>query len=166
MATYEFQSVLYPTWSAMVDAVAYEWLSAGGANNLESMREEAARGAACLTAECIDGWGLDRQDDDGADWMSSRDMTQENLQAAFERLCERILAGTTIQIINPWSGAVVNHDITGLTEAQLDAYAQVMDDEIREALHSSLAPCKPEEFLAAYVERVGPEEGGRIVLGS
>lgn len=73
---------------------------------------------------------------------------------------------TTISIINPFSGATVEHDITGLTQNQLDAYTQLMDDDIRESLYDELAPCSPEVFLAAYVSRIGCEAGGRLVLGS
>lgn len=73
---------------------------------------------------------------------------------------------TTITITNPWTGAVVEHDISDLTKRQLDAYAELMADDIREQLHSELAPCTPAEFLAAYVDRVGPEAVGSIILGS
>jgi hypothetical protein len=34
-----------------------------------------------------------------------------------------------------------------------DAIANVMDDDIREAVHSEMAPCTEAEFLAAYLER-------------
>jgi hypothetical protein len=33
-----------------------------------------------------------------------------------------------------------------------DAIANVMDDDIREAVHSEMAPCTDVEFLAAYLE--------------
>jgi hypothetical protein len=32
----------------------------------------------------------------------------------------------------------------------LETLAELMDDDIREQLHSELAPCSPEEFLEAY----------------
>ena len=73
---------------------------------------------------------------------------------------------TTLTIQNPFTGQIVDHDITDLTEAQLDAYAEIMDTEIREDLAAKLAPCTPAEFLAAYVERVGAEEAGSVILGS
>jgi hypothetical protein len=72
----------------------------------------------------------------------------------------------TVTLINPFSGATVEHDISGLTEAQLDAYAHLMDDASREATHAAVAPCTPAEFLTAWVERVGPKEAGRVILGS
>jgi len=73
---------------------------------------------------------------------------------------------TILTLTNPFSRVTVELDITGLTEAELSAYAQMMDDEIREAIHDDLAPCTPEVFLAAYVERVGADEAGKLILGS
>lgn len=73
-------------------------------------------------------------------------------------------ASQTVELINPWSGATVHRDITALTQAELDAYAQHMDDDLREALNSELAPCSPPEFLAARVPgRLG---GARWARGS
>ncbi len=40
-----------------------------------------------------------------------------------------------------------------ITQDDMDNIATYMDDEIRERLHFELAPCKPEEFLAAYMEK-------------
>lgn len=34
----------------------------------------------------------------------------------------------------------------------LDLLATYMDDDIRERVHSELAPCMPEEFLSRYLE--------------
>lgn len=34
-----------------------------------------------------------------------------------------------------------------------DAVVMMMDDEIREAVHYSLAPCTEQEFLAEYLRR-------------
>ena len=39
-----------------------------------------------------------------------------------------------------------------ITQTLSDTIATYMDDEIREEVHSELAPCKPEEFLNRYVE--------------
>ena len=38
-----------------------------------------------------------------------------------------------------------------ITGEDMKIIADYMDDEIREALHSKLAPCAPEEFLEAYI---------------
>jgi hypothetical protein len=40
-----------------------------------------------------------------------------------------------------------------ITQDDMDNIATYMDDEIRERLHFELAPCEPEEFLAAYLEK-------------
>jgi hypothetical protein len=72
----------------------------------------------------------------------------------------------TITLINPFSGATVERDITDLTQQQLDAYVAVMDDEVCNELANEIAPCSPEEFLAAYAQRVGPKEAGIVILGS
>lgn len=40
-----------------------------------------------------------------------------------------------------------------LDESTMDVIATYMDDEIREYLHSALAPCHPGVFLTAYCER-------------
>ena len=38
-----------------------------------------------------------------------------------------------------------------ITEDDLDNISSYMDDEIREQLHSRLAPCSPSDFLRAYI---------------
>lgn len=38
-------------------------------------------------------------------------------------------------------------------EVNFDACVNLMDDEIREAIHAELAPCTEQEFLNAYVDR-------------
>lgn len=73
---------------------------------------------------------------------------------------------TTVILTNPFSGSIGERDFADLTQAQLDAYAVLMDDSQREAIHSAFAPCSPGEFLAAWAEAVGPEEAGRVILGS
>ncbi len=45
----------------------------------------------------------------------------------------------------------MQNDYPNLTIAQLEAIAVVMDDEIRERIHSEIAPCEPGEFLTAYL---------------
>jgi hypothetical protein len=37
-------------------------------------------------------------------------------------------------------------------EVDFDACVNLMDDDIREALHAEMAPCTEQEFLDAYVE--------------
>ncbi|TCP06549.1 hypothetical protein [Caldimonas thermodepolymerans] len=71
-----------------------------------------------------------------------------------------------ITVTNPATGQLVEVDITTLTDEELDAYALLMDDDIREDLHSAREWESPAKFLAAYVSRVGPDDAGRIILGS
>lgn len=40
-----------------------------------------------------------------------------------------------------------------ITQKDLDNIATYMDDATREELHANLAPCTPEEFLKAYLQR-------------
>lgn len=40
-----------------------------------------------------------------------------------------------------------------IEQKDMDAIAIHMDDEIREQVHFQLAPCTPDEFLAAYLEK-------------
>ncbi len=54
-----------------------------------------------------------------------------------------------------WVGndlALIN-DYPELTESKLNEIAGLMDDSIREEIHSDLAPCHPGEFLTAYADR-------------
>ncbi len=71
---------------------------------------------------------------------------------------------TVITLVNPWSKALVKRDITDLTQEQLDAYP--LDEDICNELHAQIAPCSPADFLAAYVDRVGPEAAGIVIIGS
>ncbi len=45
-------------------------------------------------------------------------------------------------------------------EVDFEACVMLMDDEIREALHSEMAPCTEQEFLDAYVERHAEKYNG------
>ena len=69
-----------------------------------------------------------------------------------------------ITITNPFSGATVERDISGLSEDQLAAYP--LDEAICNALSLKMAPCTPAEFLAAYVAQVGADDAGIVILGS
>jgi hypothetical protein len=69
-----------------------------------------------------------------------------------------------IVITNPWSGEVVERDISGLTPAELESYP--LDESICDEIAQALAPCLPEEFLAAYVKRVGAITAGIAIFGA
>ena len=45
---------------------------------------------------------------------------------------------------------IPNH-YPNLTQDQLDAIAQIMDDDLREHIHSHVDDCTPGEFLTVYV---------------
>lgn len=44
------------------------------------------------------------------------------------------------------------HTIVEVTQELTDIIATYMDDDIREQVHSELAPCEPIEFLKRYLE--------------
>ena len=69
-----------------------------------------------------------------------------------------------IVIRNPWSGEMVERDISGLTPAELEAFP--LDENICDEIARAIAPCLPEEFLAAYVKRVGAITGGIAICGA
>ena len=78
-----------------------------------------------------------------------------------------------LDLIHPVTGGWVTRDISELTEHELDAYARLMETELREVLHSEGYASPPEflyasppEFLAAWARRVGPEAAGLVILGS
>jgi hypothetical protein len=71
---------------------------------------------------------------------------------------------TKIAVINPATGCLVECRIDGLTHAELEALP--LDDQICEEVARDVAPCLPEEFLAAYVIRVGVMRAGASILGA
>jgi hypothetical protein len=42
--------------------------------------------------------------------------------------------------------------LSEITQEQMDTIAEYMDDDTREHLHASLAPCTPQTFLKAYLD--------------
>lgn len=76
-----------------------------------------------------------------------------------------VLPRRRLDLIHPVTGGWVTRDISELTEHELDAYALLMDAELREVLHGE-GHASPPEFLAAWARRVGPEAAGRVILGS
>jgi len=91
--TYEFQNTIYRTSADLLDAIAYEWLTAGGLNGPDVIKElQANQTDAELARECVKGWGLDEPFDDDADpphsWMDERGITEEDLVEAFNQYRE------------------------------------------------------------------------------
>ena len=70
---------------------------------------------------------------------------------------------TTIVIQNPQTRTLERYEIGGLSPDEL--HALPLDDRICDEIAASIAPCLPEEFLAAYVIRVGVVEAGRQIIG-
>src|SRR5215472_11641477 len=58
---YKFQSTLYRSETAMLNAIAYEWITAGGQNNAEDVTDALRMSDAALAEECIRGWELDER---------------------------------------------------------------------------------------------------------
>jgi serine/threonine-protein kinase RIO1 len=83
-----------------------------------------------------------------------------------QSLTKEIDMSKTITITNPWTGALVERDITNLSEWELAQWVELMDDELCEQLSRELAPCTAAEFVTAYVDHAGPDAAGRIILGS
>jgi len=68
---------------------------------------------------------------------------------------------TEVYVVNPWTGARVSIAPNELTPEKLETMAALMEDDIREELHREYMD-DPWGFWAAYVDRVGPEEAGKI----
>jgi hypothetical protein len=71
---------------------------------------------------------------------------------------------TTIVVQNPYSRRLERYDIGGLSPDELKALP--LDDRVCEEVAAAVAPCLPEEFLAAYVIRVGVVEAGQTIIGA
>ncbi len=75
----EFQGTLFATQRKMLDAIAYEWMTAGGANDSATIDGFTDIGATALANDCIGAWDID------ADWLTERDITADDIHAAFAR---------------------------------------------------------------------------------
>jgi len=65
---------------------------------------------------------------------------------------------TSIILRDPESGDLLNWAIDGLTHE--DLLALPLDDLVCSEIAQEVTPCLPEEFLAAYVARVGVVAAG------
>ncbi len=68
----------------------------------------------------------------------------------------------SIPVTNPWTRETLDIDPNDVTQGRLDAMAESMDDEIRELVHSEVAPCSPGVFFARYAQLVGPSAAGAL----
>ena len=61
----EFQSTLHPSTRHMLASIAEEWITAGGSWDEQTVAKTLHDFTdAELAAECVEGWGLDQDDDD------------------------------------------------------------------------------------------------------
>lgn len=91
--TYEFQNTLYRTPREVADAIAAEWLSAGGENGRITVEAELANNTDAELAEAaIDGWGLHEIYQhpayyyEGQTWLEDRGLEPSDIERAFARL--------------------------------------------------------------------------------
>jgi len=71
---------------------------------------------------------------------------------------------TSITLCDPETGELVECPVTGLTVDDLAAFP--LDEQVCAEIARDVAPCLPEEFLVAYVQRVGAVKAGMHILGA
>lgn len=71
---------------------------------------------------------------------------------------------TSITLCDPDTGEFFECPIDGLTPEDLAEFP--LDDHVCAEIARDVAPCLPEEFLAAYVQRVGVVKAGAHILGA
>ena len=100
----EFQSTIYNSQGDMLDAIAVEWLTAGGANDIEFIRAYLRDKAdAELADEAIKGWRLDRPDE-GFEPRDPSHMEQEGYTAADLAKAFARLRASPSEYIPDWDG--------------------------------------------------------------
>lgn len=103
--TYEFQSTLFRTSRDVADAIAEEWITAGGSNGPGFIADYlSAHTSEYVASEAIDGWDLNATvktghfDEDGNEttetWLESRELTAEDIAAAVDRFRNRPMANS------------------------------------------------------------------------
>ena len=71
---------------------------------------------------------------------------------------------TSITLRDPATGDLLDCAIDGLTHDELAAFP--LDEQVCAEIAREFAPCLPEEFVAAYVSKVGPAKAGLHILGA
>ena len=110
--SFEFQSTLYPTQTALCAAIAYEWITAGGSNSPEQVTEVVTGVTAeALADEAISSWGLDRPayQDESQTWMQFRSIGRDDIVAA----CREFLANRPDWQARQAEALQAIHDATG-----------------------------------------------------
>lgn len=73
-------------------------------------------------------------------------------------------------IVNPWTGAEVEFDCSEVTKDQVTHYANLMSEEEIERVNDRLEEIdewdSASEALAAWIDIVGPDRAGHVILGS
>lgn len=88
IGTTEFAGIIYPTTRAMLDGIAYEYMTAGGINSPAQVTDLIGNGMTPTQAarEAIEGWTLDRSEsDDEPSHMDACGYTMADLIAAMDR---------------------------------------------------------------------------------
>lgn len=84
---FKFQGMLFRDAAEMCDAIASEWLTAGGSHDAAFIAETLAEQSdAALAAEIISDWDMDAEGEDGQTWMQAREIGASDIEAAFARI--------------------------------------------------------------------------------
>lgn len=155
--TYEFAGTLYPNCRAMLDAMAFDWMTAGGNNNPEDMDWLVNAGLTAKEAsdECIDGWKLDEPlNGEGESDMEKHGYDRDDLIAAFERfLATR--PDWTLEALFAYEGE------DGKVHPRYDSRRAAAVQDIAEHIEGKILEDLDPHFLAEAV-MAKAEEMGRI----
>ena len=71
---------------------------------------------------------------------------------------------TSVTLCDPATGKLVEFPLDEITADELAAFP--LDEAVCAEIAREVAPCLPEEFLVAYVQRVGVVKAGMDILGA
>jgi hypothetical protein len=71
---------------------------------------------------------------------------------------------TTITLLDPATGELIACPFDGITADDLASFP--LDEAVCAEIARDVAPCLPEEFLVAYVQRVGAVKAGMHILAA
>lgn len=71
---------------------------------------------------------------------------------------------TTITLCDPATGELIDCPLDGITADALASFP--LDEAVCAEIARDIAPCLPEEFLVAYVQRVGAVKAGMHILAA